>query len=55
LQQSKEGLTKFTVEKDYRVCLVGKKDKLYAKAPCDFIAGVVIGGENLLVGVSIIS
>jgi hypothetical protein len=51
LQQSKEGLTKFTVEKIYRVGLAGKKDKLYAKALCDFIAGVVIEGENLLVGV----
>jgi hypothetical protein len=51
LQQSKEGLTKFTIEKIYRVGLVGIKDKLYAKASCDFIARVVIEGENLLVGV----
>jgi len=32
LQQSKEGHTKFTVEKIYCVGLVGKKGKLYAKA-----------------------
>jgi hypothetical protein len=51
LQQSKEGLTKFTMEKIYRVGLVGKRDHLYAKASCDFIAGVIIKGENLLVRV----
>ena len=51
LKHSDEGLTKFTVEKIYRVGLLGKKDELYAKASCDFIAGVIVEGENLLVGV----
>ncbi|MFN9978962.1 MAG: hypothetical protein ACK53Y_03560, partial [bacterium] len=51
LKHSDEGLTKFTVEKIYRVGLLGKKDELYAKASCDFIAGVIVEAENLLVGV----
>ncbi len=51
LQQSKEGLTMFEVQKIYLVGLVGKKNHLYAKVSCDFIAGVVAEGENLLVGV----
>jgi hypothetical protein len=51
LKQSKLGLTKFPVEQIYRVGLVGKEGELYAKASCDFIAGALIGGEKILVGV----
>jgi hypothetical protein len=51
LQHSKEGLTIFQVEDIYRVGLVGKKDEMYAKASCDFVAGIVIAGEKQLVGV----
>ncbi len=51
LQHSKEGLTKFQVEDIYRVGLVGKKGRPYAKASCDFIAVVNIDGEKKLVGV----
>lgn len=51
LEHSKEGLTSFEVEKIYRVGLVAKRDEVYAKASCDFVAGAVIEGERQLVGV----
>ncbi len=47
----KRHLPNLPVEKIYRVGLVGKRDHLYTKSSCDFISGVIIEGENLLVGV----
>jgi hypothetical protein len=51
LQHSKEGLSKFEVEKIYRVVFVGKSNEMFIKASCDFVAGAVIDGEKQLVGV----
>ncbi len=53
LQHSKEGLTLFIVENIYRVGMVAKQGMLYAKASCDFVAGVIIDGEKKLVGWSV--
>jgi hypothetical protein len=51
LQHSKEGLTIFQIDDIYRVGLVGKKNEMYAKASCNFVAAAVIAGEEQLVGV----
>jgi hypothetical protein len=51
LQHSKEGLTKFEVERVYRVGLVSRRGRPSAKASCDFVAVANINGERLLVGV----
>ncbi len=51
LQHSKEGLTKFSVERIYRVGLVSKRGRPYAKASCDFVAAISIDGEKKLAGV----
>jgi hypothetical protein len=51
LKHSKEGLTRFTVDKIYRVSLVGKREEIYSKASFDFIAVATVEGEKCLVGV----
>ncbi len=51
LQHSKEGLTKYKIEKIFRVGLVAKRNKNYAKASCDFVAADTIEEETLLVGI----
>jgi len=51
LQHSKEGLTKFEVERVYHVGLVSRRGRPSAKASCDFVAVANINGERKLVGV----
>ncbi len=51
LQHSKEGLTKFEVERVYHVGLVSRRGRPSAKASFDFVAVANINGERKLVGV----
>ena len=51
MEHSNSGLTKFRVERIYQVGLLGKTGSLYAKASCDFVAGVLIDGDEEIVGI----
>ncbi len=51
LKHSKEGITRFRVEKLFRVGLVGKNGEMYAKASTDFIGVAIIGNLETLVAI----
>ena len=50
-KHSDKGITKFTIKSIYRVGLVAREGEMHVKASCDFIAGAIVNGEEVLVGV----
>ncbi len=48
---STEGITRYKVEKLYRVGLVGKSGEMYAKASTDFIGVAIIDNIETLVAI----